>query len=93
LWALKRALLIVGGLWALGWAWQTFFWVNRQVLMRKYISVKVFILARKLYVPHVWSVINCGRDGLGRFVGVKGGVIGRFVGVRVGVLTFLWVNR
>jgi len=36
---LKSSIQIVGvtgfrGLWALKWAWQTFFWVNRLVLMR-----------------------------------------------------------
>jgi len=32
----------LGGLWALEWAWQTFFWINRQILK---ISVEIFYLA------------------------------------------------
>jgi len=49
----------LGGLWAFDWAWQTFFLINRYVLTRLIISVKIFYLAYKLWAPQVWAV--CGR--------------------------------
>jgi len=35
------------------------FWVNRYVLMRTYISVKIFYLAKKLWASQVFAA--CGR--------------------------------
>jgi len=47
------------GWWALEWAWQTF--LDQSIGRRRdqYISVKIFYLTWKLWVPQAWAV--CGR--------------------------------
>jgi len=41
-------LKFMDGLWALKWAWHTFFWTTDRYWWKQYISVNIFILALKL---------------------------------------------
>jgi len=47
-------------LWALEWAWQTFFWVNRKVLTRLFqLNIFFFILSLLLFIE---SCLNFGTN-------------------------------